>query len=311
MEAIKINVDINDEIQKNRDKIFNEIKDDPRVVKFLKDNKLDEKMLRDNIQKFKDWIVGLDECAQCTGLDTCVKEVKGHYFELFYDGILHKRLTPCRYQIELNKKTKYLDNYIERDFPDDLIDISLSSIDYKNESLEYLEVVDKFDAFVEHPSGPGFYIHGDVGVGKTFLTAAITNELAKKGKKIAYVHVPTFASTLRNLISERKSLDGILYNLKNVDILVMDDIGAESVTNWFRDEILLSILNYRMDANKSCFYTSNLNLEELENHYMYNNKREYNKLEAVRLLERIKMTSRPISLSGENRRDAIRSKMLK
>lgn len=311
METLKIKVEINEEIQQNRKELFLELKADPRVTMFLKDNNLDQTFLMNNIQKFKDWLTGLDECEVCVGLHACVKEVNGHYFELYYDGILHKILTACRFQQAKNEKNHYLNNYLEREFPDDLIDINLSSIDYKNESLQYLEVVDKLASFVESPYGPGFYIYGDVGVGKTFLTTAVTNELAMQGKKIAFVHIPSLASNLRNLISQRISLDSILYNLKTVDILVMDDIGAESVTNWFRDEILLSVLNYRMESNLSCFYTSNLNLEELENHYMYNNKREYNKLEAIRLLERIKMTSRPIILSGDNRRDLIRNIVLK
>ncbi|NLC54647.1 MAG: ATP-binding protein [Erysipelothrix sp.] len=305
MERLKINVNISDEIQQNREKLLKELAKDKRVIKFLKDNNLDEKFLGANVQKFKDWIVGLDECEVCTGLDTCVKSVKGHYFDLVYDGILQKTLKPCRYQKELNIKTKYLENYLVRDFPDDLINISLSSIDFENDPMEYLEVVTKVSEYIDKPKGPGYYIYGDVGVGKTYLTTAITNELAKKNKKIAYVHVPTLASTLRGLISERISLDGILYKLKNVDVLVMDDIGAESVTNWFRDEILLSILNYRMEANKTCFYTSNLDLDELSNHYMYNNKNEYNKLAAIRLLERVRMTSVPISLIGKNRRHII------
>ncbi len=305
MERMKINVDISEEIKANRLKLLNELKADKRVIKFLEENNLDEAFLSANVQKFKDWITGLDECAVCPGLDSCVKSVKGHYFELRYDDILVNDLTPCRYQKALDIQTKYLKNYLVRDFPDDLINISLKSIDYENEPLSYLDVLTKVADFIEKPYGPGYYIYGDVGVGKTFLTTAITNELAKKGKKIAYVHVPTLASTLRGLISQRISLDGILYDLKNVDVLVMDDIGAESVTDWFRDEILLSILNYRMEARKSCFFTSNLDLSQLEHHYMYNNKNEYNKLSAIRLMERIKMTSVPIKLVGENRRNLI------
>ncbi len=306
MEQMRINIDISEETQENRKELLAWLKADQRVIDFLAKNDLDEVFLKANVQKFKDWIDGLNECAVCSGLDVCVKSIKGHFFDLKYDGILQKQLTPCRYQIELNQKMEYLKNYEVRDFPDDLIDITLQSIKFENEPISYLDVLTKVSEFIDRPIGPGYYIYGDVGVGKTYLTTAITNELAKKGKKIAYVHVPTLASTLRGLISQRISLDGILYKLKYVDVLVMDDIGAESVTDWFRDEILLSILNFRMEANKSCFYTSNLSIEELANHYMYNNKNEYNKLAATRLLERIKMTSVPIVLRGENRRNLVK-----
>lgn len=51
-----------------------------------------------------------------------------------------------------------------------------------------------------------------------------------------------------------------------LDLLLLDDIGAETVTNWSRDEILGTILQYRMENNLSTFITSNLNISELEGH---------------------------------------------
>ena len=165
---MKINVDINQEVKKNREALAKELGQDKRVVNFLKDNELDATFLENNVQKFKDWIDGLEECKKCKSLEDCVKPVKGHYFELVYDGILKKELRPCRYQLEYEKRTKYLKNYVIRDYPDDLIDVSLLTIDLKNEDIAYLDVLTKVSEFLDNPKGAGFYIFGDVGVGKTF-----------------------------------------------------------------------------------------------------------------------------------------------
>ena len=80
--------------------------------------------------------------------------------------------------------------------------------------------------------------------------------------------------------------------MKRADFAVFDDIGAESVTSWLRDEVLLPIFNERMDRQKLTWFTSNENFSSLENHYMYNQKSDKEELKAVRIMERIKSLSK-------------------
>lgn len=306
MERLKINVDLNKSVLENRKKMFLEIKDDSRIINFLKKYHLDETYLAENIQKFYDWLSQLDLSQKCESSEVCLLENRGYYFDLKYDdGILVRELKPCAHQIAYDKQMYFLDNYLIKDFPDSLVKIRIKEILKKDESEEYMKLVVKVASFLNKPSGAGYYIFGAVGVGKTYLLSAITNELARQNFKIAFVHTPTLANNLRSQISENHSLDQTLYNLKNIDILVLDDIGSEIVTNWFRDDILLSILNYRMEAKKTTFFTSNLSVEELLEHYAINNRREYNKLSAQRLIERIKTLSMEVELIGENRRSLI------
>ena len=89
--------------------------------------------------------------------------------------------------------------------------------------------------------------------------------------------------------------------LKNVDILLIDDIGAENVTAWGRDEILGTILQYRMNNKLSTFFTSNLTLEELEVHLSLSKNSE-DKVKARRIIERIKQLSVDMELVSINRR---------
>ena len=90
--------------------------------------------------------------------------------------------------------------------------------------------------------------------------------------------------------------------LKNVDILLIDDIGAENVTSWGRDEILGTILQYRMNNKLSTFFTSNLTLEELEDHLSITKNSE-DKVKARRIIERIKQLTDDKELVSKNRRN--------
>ncbi len=299
--AIISEIKVSEEVMENRKYLFSKLKEDKRIQTFLKDNKLDEKFLFDNVQTFADWIVQLDLKDRCLDSDICFVN-DGYYLDISYNGIINKTWKPCIHEVNKLKKDVFLDKYIIKDFPDSLVDISLSSIVSQDDVPAYKQVVLQANIFLNNPVGPGLYIHGEVGVGKTYLMSALANELAKKGKTIAFVHTPTLVNDLKGMISQKGAIESTLSKLKRADILVLDDIGVEGVSDWIRDDILLSVLDYRMHANKTCFYTSNLSLQELEVYYSVNNRREVNKLAAERLLERIKMTSREITIKGDNRR---------
>ena len=84
----------------------------------------------------------------------------------------------------------------------------------------------------------------------------------------------------------------------NVEILLLDDIGAEYLTEWSRDEILEPILNYRMENNLATFFTSNYSIDELEKHFSLGG----NSLRSRRILDRIKTLAKEVDLISESRR---------
>ena len=98
-------------------------------------------------------------------------------------------------------------------------------------------------------------------------------------------------------------LHGNLVSLTEpADILLIDDIGAENVTNWGRDEILGTILQYRMNSALPTFFTSNLTIEELE-HHLSITKNDEDKVKARRIIERIKQLTSDLELISINRRN--------
>ena len=88
---------------------------------------------------------------------------------------------------------------------------------------------------------------------------------------------------------------------KKAPLLLIDDIGAENITVWARDEVLGPILQYRMEADLPTFFTSNLSLEELEKHFSTTTSKE-EKINSRRIMERIEYLTTCQKLVDKNYR---------
>ena len=142
----------------------------------------------------------------------------------------------------------------------------------------------------------GLYLYGSFGCGKTYIISALFNELKKNGYKTEIVYFPTL---LRDLKSDFDELESTMEYLEDVEILLIDDIGAEKVSEWSRDEILGTILQSRMNNYKTTFFTSNYSIYELEKKLASTD----DKIAANRVCERIRILSEDIEIkNGENRR---------
>ncbi len=93
-----------------------------------------------------------------------------------------------------------------------------------------------------------------------------------------------------------------LRKMKRADFLVLDDIGAETVTNWVRDDILLPVLDYRMENRKSTIFTSNSDFADLRERLMYNQRGQKDEMKADRIMERIRTLCVEIKVEGTSRR---------
>ena len=179
----------------------------------------------------------------------------------------------------------------------------MSEIDINDKKrVELIKWLKNF--YDEYPnSKKGLYLHGSFGSGKTYLVAALLNELAKKNYKTVIMYYPEMLSRLKSTFdSTVESYNEVFDKIKTCDILLIDDIGAETVTNWSRDEILGTILQYRMEHELSTFLTSNLTIEELETHLSLV-KNNMDKVKARRIIERIKQLTTDMELISVNRRN--------
>ena len=146
----------------------------------------------------------------------------------------------------------------------------------------------------------GLYLTGSFGSGKTYLISALFNELAKKGTKVAIVYYPEFLRSLKSSF-ETDYNDKFEY-IQKVPVLLLDDIGAENVTTWSRDEVLNSILQHRMENHLPTFFTSNLTIKELESSLSMGGS-SGGTIKAKRIIERINFLANTLELISKNRRN--------
>ena len=148
----------------------------------------------------------------------------------------------------------------------------------------------------------GLYLAGPFGVGKTYMMGALANELSENGVETTLVNVPTYSAEIKQAIATN-TVEAKLVSIKNTPILVLDDIGAEMNSAWFRDEVLMVILQHRMLQELPTFFTSNFTIDQLEAHFAHSNKGDQEFLKAKRLIERIRFLAKEYFVDGQNHRN--------
>ena len=97
-------------------------------------------------------------------------------------------------------------------------------------------------------------------------------------------------------------MERIVDDLKEVDYLVLDDIGAESMSGFVRDDILFNILDYRMENKLITIFTSNHTMKTLREAFIYDKNNNKDTLKGERLLERVRVLTYEQHLGGVNLR---------
>lgn len=241
-------------------------------------------------------------CSTCKGLSYCKNEIYGFYLkEEVKDDKLSFEYKSCKYKNKELKDNKENENVYLFDMPKEIKNAKMKDIYLDDaERKEVITWLTKFiKSYDKDKKMKGLYLNGNFGCGKTYLIAATFNELSKKGVKSAIVYWPEFLRSLKESFDDDFK-EKFLY-IKKIPLLLIDDIGAESVTYWSRDEILGTILQYRMEEGLTTFFTSNLDYKELEISLSIA-KGKVDSLKATRIMERIKNLTIEMSIIGENRR---------
>ncbi len=100
---------------------------------------------------------------------------------------------------------------------------------------------------------------------------------------------------------EDNSLQSEIRRVADCDFLILDDIGAETLSQWSRDDVLGVILQSRMDNVLPTFFSSNLDMKALQDHFK-ETKNAIDPVKAARLMERIRFLAKEVIVSGPNRR---------
>ncbi|WP_274363869.1 AFG1/ZapE family ATPase [Paenibacillus thermotolerans] len=285
---------------------------DPVVSGWIAEHpEVDEQLIHKNITRLYQFAKEAKACSRCPGLEQCPNDMEGHYTKLEVvpfngeSGISDYKV-PCRlWQSKASQdavrsriRSFYVDEKALRS--EYSLDEIISREPARAAAVE--AVIDYVLATKANGLQPkGLYLMGDFGTGKTFLASYLLYELAKSGFTGVIVYMPDFVEDLKAMFGDAQRLKDTIELLKETDLLVFDDMGAEHLNAWTRDHVLGAILNYRMNR-KPTFYTSNHDLDGLQRHLSFTSREGEDIYRGQRLMDRIRPFVDVVAVGGSNQR---------
>lgn len=137
--------------------------------------------------------------------------------------------------------------------------------------------------------GKGLLFYGNVGTGKTFMSACIANELISQGHPCLVTNFARLVNTLQGMWEGKQEY---IDSLDNYSLLVIDDLASERDTEYM-GEIVQNIIDARYRNGKPLIVTTNLTAEELNHPAEVRKQRIYSRLLEMCI---------PIQVTGKDRR---------
>ncbi|ERN52503.1 primosomal protein DnaI [Alkalihalophilus marmarensis] len=293
-------------LKERLDKQREELLTDSYIKAFIKENKdsVTNEMLDTGMVKLYEFKKERRACANCPGLKECPNMMKGYQPSLSIErGHLELHYLPCALKVQEKKQKEQSQLMKSLYIPKDILSARFEEIDMDGERGEAGAAALEF-ALKANPGedGGGLYFYGKFGVGKTYLMGAVANELFDRGIESYTVYTPDFFREMKQSLGDgtfQEKLDTI----KKAQVLILDDIGAETTSSWVRDDVLGAILQYRMLEKLPTLFTSNYDYDELEDHLSYSDRGGIEELKAKRIMERIKHNTTFVTVAGHNRRE--------
>lgn len=275
-----------------------------KIQTFMKEYNVDEQFIKMHAARFSRWLEETSLCIGCQGLFACRQKQTGYILNLRVEnGILENEIVKCHYLQEDEKSKAHLRYFVVNDMSSRLVNLRLRDFNLDHESYEYLQLFDFVSSWVKSPTFKTKYLFGSPGSGKTYLLSALANEIALNNQTVAFVHVPSFVSKAKTYFDDLDAMGNLIDDVKHADVVIFDDIGAENITAWSRDELIFPILNYRLESKKSIWFTSNETIDTLKQHYSVDQKGKSTPSKAIRMVERIVGCADVFELVEDNRRN--------
>lgn len=130
------------------------------------------------------------------------------------------------------------------------------SSDVMKLSKQYTEL------FITKGTAPvGLLFHGNVGTGKTFASACISNKLIEARKMVMVLSIGLYMNKLLREWAEAEN--DVLKRVRECDLLVIDDLGVEKITEYVKDKVFM-LIDTRYRTGKPVIVTTNLVLTNKE-----------------------------------------------
>lgn len=269
---------------------------DEDIKTFCVENKLTNEQILNNLSKF---IIQKDNNLTCKQCDctSCNMDPYGMKTKLVHDSgkvdLVYFKC-PCIKELDsINIDLSYFANRPE----------SFSNELFRNEKrVNALAYINGFlSKYEKGEFTKGIYFCGSFGVGKTFLMFRLAHNLAKKGVKVFFSYYPDLVRALKSAITSNE-FEVLINKLKYAEVLMLDDVGAESNTAFIRDEVLGPILQFRIQANLPVCMTSNYSLMDIRKHF-YETKDDIDRIKGDRIFERIKYLMNECKIEDKNYRE--------
>ena len=117
--------------------------------------------------------------------------------------------------------------------------------------------------------GGNLLFSGGTGLGKTFLSACIARSVAEQGFSVVYDTAGKLFSDFETakFYAEGEDREDLTRKYLSCDLLIMDDLGTEMVTQ-FTQTALYQVVNSRLMSGKATVISTNLTSHELEGKYL-------------------------------------------
>jgi DNA replication protein DnaC len=159
----------------------------------------------------------------------------------------------CRAQRVALAKARSLSAVVPRRYRDVAFDRPpVTDIEPRRVVEEVRSYVGRIDDHLD--AGRGLWFMGPVGTGKTTLAMLVSKAALNAGRSVAIYSLPRLLNEIRETFHAHLDL---LDRLTAVDLLHIDDVGAERTTDWVLEE-LYSIVNARYEDQRSVVITTNL-----------------------------------------------------
>ena len=140
-----------------------------------------------------------------------------------------------------------------------------------NENIHYIyELAWNFINNFDDPNEKNLFFIGNAGTGKTFLSNCIANEILKKGKTVLYQTAPIMFNSIINEKFNKNNISEIFDHILNVDLLIIDDLGTETMNSMIFTELFTVINTRLLNQNNHITKTiisSNLDLKNIYSIY--------------------------------------------
>lgn len=294
----------NKDFQQKHEDLTNEVLSHPSVAALReKYPELTDKQLHKQLITLYEYQQQSILCADCPSYEECINVLKGYspILEMHNDRI-HVAYEECPQKIAHDQRRKQNELIKRLHMPQDIMNATFDRLEKDVGRREAIKSTVHFiQSLKEGLPSKGIFFSGKFGVGKTYFLGVLANELQEYNYSSMLIYMPEFVRSIRDAINDN-TVNEKVHAIKEIDVLMFDDIGAETMSAWFRDEILGSILQYRMIEQLPVFFTSNYTMRQLEEQLSTSTRGDVEEIKAQRIMERIRQTSEEVLITGANRR---------